>query len=244
MRCGCFDHRKIDNCPTHINIFSLSSSYPRFPCQQQAIDYNRNGRSAHDSTLITIIIFPQPPGPIFPLFSTFSFLVDLPSIHISNTPQPSRPTMSSPSIDLPSIQTNFAPYLSSTSSSSKSNSNRSSPPHHPHHPHHPQRMPSTPTLASPALSFQSRSFSLTSRFSSSSLHSQYSACSTSGRSPSASPGPATPCDVLSRSPSFSQDRPISLPHPHHHQQHHAGAAGPHKGSMHGTHGGHHDQAHL
>ncbi|KAF9402498.1 hypothetical protein BGZ94_004893 [Podila epigama] len=57
------------------------------------------------------------------------------------------------------------------------------------------------------MSFASRSFStssLSSRLSSSSLYSQYSA--SSERSLSASPGPATPCDMMSRSPSFSQER--------------------------------------
>ncbi|KAF8967210.1 hypothetical protein BGZ46_000226 [Entomortierella lignicola] len=55
---------------------------------------------------------------------------------------------------------------------------------------------------------QTRSYSapsLSSRLSTSSLHSQYS--SSSERSLSCSPGPSTPCDILSRSPSFSHERP-------------------------------------
>ncbi|KAG0006925.1 hypothetical protein BGZ65_001644 [Modicella reniformis] len=99
----------------------------------------------------------------------------------------------SSSVDLPSIQTNFPSYST------------------PARPFHTNPSPSSP---SPAMRFQNRSYStpslpslpsLSSRLSSSSLHSQYS--SSSDRSMSCSPGPSTPCDFMSRSPSFSHDRP-------------------------------------
>ncbi|KAF9432663.1 hypothetical protein BGZ76_010503 [Entomortierella beljakovae] len=96
----------------------------------------------------------------------------------------------SSSIDLPSIQTKFSPYLNSSSPSSR--------------PYHSSPSPSSP---SPIMSYQSRSYStpsLSSRLSSSSLHSQYS--SSSDRSMSCSPGPSTPNDIMSRSPSFSHER--------------------------------------
>ncbi|KAG0346128.1 hypothetical protein BG005_000924 [Podila minutissima] len=91
------------------------------------------------------------------------------------------------SVDLPAIQTNFSPYSTPSASS-------------------PSSRPYCPSpSSSPAMSY-ARSFSnssISSRLSSSSLYSQYSA---SDRSMSSSPGPATPCDMMSRSPSFSQER--------------------------------------
>ncbi|KAK3845397.1 MAG: hypothetical protein J3R72DRAFT_487546 [Linnemannia gamsii] len=90
------------------------------------------------------------------------------------------------SIDLPSIHTSFVPYYSSSSFNSTSTSSLSRPYHSPG---------SSP---SPPMTFQSRSYSTSST---SSLLSAYST-SSSDRSNSVSPGPATP---LSRSPSLSQD---------------------------------------
>ncbi|KAI1316432.1 hypothetical protein EDD11_009995 [Mortierella claussenii] len=95
----------------------------------------------------------------------------------------------SSSMDPPTIHTNFSSYPTASPSSRLYQSSPS---------------PSSP---SPAMNFQSRSYSmpsLSSRGSSSSLHSQYS--SASDRSLSCSPGPSTPSDVLSRSPSFSHER--------------------------------------
>ncbi|KAI7817078.1 hypothetical protein BC939DRAFT_481454 [Gamsiella multidivaricata] len=107
------------------------------------------------------------------------------------------------SVDLPSIQTNLAPYSTSCTSPSLA----------PAHPYHSV----SPGSAFPSMSFQSRSYSI------SSSSSFLSACSSaSDRSLSASPGPATPCDMMGRSPSFSHDsiysKPIlpSLQHKHHH----------------------------
>ncbi|KAI8355874.1 hypothetical protein B0O80DRAFT_33856 [Mortierella sp. GBAus27b] len=102
------------------------------------------------------------------------------------------------SVDLPSIQTSFAPYPISSSSS-----------------------PTTATalgFLSPAMTFQSRSYSTSSSSSSSSSLSTYTT-SPSDRSLSVSPGPATPCDSNSRSPSFSHDsiyyvKSASLPNKH------------------------------
>ncbi|KAF9369413.1 hypothetical protein CPB97_003617 [Podila verticillata] len=93
------------------------------------------------------------------------------------------------SVDLPAIQTNFSPYSTHSAPSPSSRPYGPSP------------------SSSPAMSYVNRSFSnssISSRLSSSSLYSQYS--SSSDRSMSASPGPATPCDMMSRSPSFSQER--------------------------------------
>ncbi|KAG9327063.1 hypothetical protein KVV02_008693 [Mortierella alpina] len=91
------------------------------------------------------------------------------------------------SVQLPSIQTNFAVYPPSSSS--------------------PLSPPSTmrrahrsvsPGCAAPAMTFQTRSYST------SSLLSTYS--SSSERSLSQSPGPATPCGMMSRSPSFTDQQ--------------------------------------
>ncbi|KAG0301066.1 hypothetical protein BGZ98_008647 [Dissophora globulifera] len=97
------------------------------------------------------------------------------------------------SVDLPSIQTNFSPYSATVASPSSTRSYHAS--------------SSTPSSPAPHMNFQNRSFSVPSlslRLSSSSLHSQYSA--SSDRSLSCSPGPATPNDIMSRSPSFSHER--------------------------------------
>lgn len=102
----------------------------------------------------------------------------------------------SSSMDLPSIQTNFPSYSSSARI------------------FHPSS-----TSSSPVMHFQGRSNStpsLSSRLSTSSLHSQYS--SSSDRSLSCSPGPSTPCDFMSRSPSFSHDflpKPLAMSQKHH-----------------------------
>ena len=88
------------------------------------------------------------------------------------------------SVDLPSIQTSFAPFSISSSSLTTATSLG---------------------FLSPAMTLQSRSYST-----SSSLPSTY--CM-SDRSLSVSPGPATPCDVASRSPSFSHDSIYNKPLP-------------------------------
>ncbi|KAG0270223.1 hypothetical protein DFQ27_009601 [Actinomortierella ambigua] len=69
-----------------------------------------------------------------------------------------------------------------------------------------------PNPSSPALNYQNRAFSsssISSRASSSSLHTQYS--SSSDRSLSSSPGPSTPCEMISRSPLLGQERTVQKP---------------------------------
>ncbi|KAF9979061.1 hypothetical protein BGZ75_009841 [Mortierella antarctica] len=108
----------------------------------------------------------------------------------------------SSSIELPAIQTKFASFTSSSSSASR-----------PYRPASP-----SPSSPSPVMAYQpTRSYSITpslsSRGSNSSLHSLYS--SSSERSMSCSPGPSTPCDGVSRSPSFShaeRKHLMNIPH--------------------------------
>ncbi|KAF9977482.1 hypothetical protein BGZ73_005869 [Actinomortierella ambigua] len=70
----------------------------------------------------------------------------------------------------------------------------------------------SPNSSTPALNYQNRTFSsssISSRASSSSLHTQYS--SSSDRSLSSSPGPSTPCEMISRSPLLGHERTAQKP---------------------------------
>ncbi|KAF9898099.1 hypothetical protein BX616_004494 [Lobosporangium transversale] len=87
----------------------------------------------------------------------------------------------SSAVDLPSIQTKLCPYSTSTE------------------PSRPRRSVS-PDLTSPSMTFQNRFYSSSSA---SSYLSTYSL--SSDRSLPTSPGPATPCDMTSQSPSFSHE---------------------------------------